>query len=783
MWNSDQIFNSFKIKLSDNLYGGIMKFKKSKIYTSAILLLSTFSFVLFNNFVETPTEYALLGKNELSLASGKFMNRGNFQFLMQGNGDFVVKYKVNGVFKVIWRTKTTNQCSNCVVQFTSQGALQLSQNTEIVFSTKTDVPVLDAQKIRFSNKSPFVEVLNSEENVIWTQSETISKFSLKPNQYLQVGAEDQKIKMIYHLASGDLFVRKAEDNQLLYRTSFEKPCDSTCRATFTDNGSLVMTIQGQVYGAVRLNKLNSYFKFNFDEAPHATIRDQYGRILWPKARLTPLGGQSDIVIGSHTYELPQLPYMYDYIVQKVCLDENNQVTPEDPYTCTKKRNLRVGEDLPYSRYNSSTVTNALGEIVSQTEFLHNNNIPHLKGYKSHVVSVREWTAAAGANRAFRDFDVLGGDGYDVVEANGAYSSGVGTRDPITTSADFVWWNNQCQPEDGWVLFPNDILKDFSLRSIVAYLTGGNQCDPAQGFSDSLTTFQRLAEFEFANGKKMPAVVSNHYGRGDTQMDLFHIERFYMTSQYGMSRWERWETAQGCVLAAQFHNQDPNVFCDQARIQKINESWIKTKSCTGSGFEDLFGQRFFRTGCSDWTDVKPLDTPIHAFNAPMTATFVTSRNLLQSADFANRQIGGWQRMVAPFQPDWAFKENSRTKNISLALSCNPQCAAHSLYQDVDPRSVVSEYGGGELKIQVGALMTGLSGAVADVVVHLQELNGTVHQRKVRINFETGVPASLRYNFNWNFAAYPLQNIRYQVYLNGAPYNPYTLDETFLAILPK
>lgn len=760
-----------------------MSFKKASIAQFAILLLSLLSFTLFINFDNPSTESILLNKDELKLASGKFVNRGNFQFVMQLNGDFVVKYKIDGVFKVIWRTVTAGQCANCVAHFTPQGALQLSQNESVVFSTKTDVPLLGAQFLRVNNAFPFVEVLNSDQNVIWTEADTISKFSLKPNQYLQVGSKNKKIKIIYNLASGDIFVRKADDNLLLYRTTYEKPCDSTCRANFTDNGALVLTNKSQVYGSVQLNSPGSFFKLNFDEAPHATIRDKYGRILWPKARIKPLGVQPDVVVGSHTYELPQLPYMYDYIVQKVCLDENNQVTPEDPYTCSKKRNLRVGEDLPYSRYNGSTSTNAYGEVVSQTEFLHNNNIPHLKGYKSHVVSVREWTADSGANRAYRDFDIAGGDGYDVVEANGAYSSGVGTRDPITTSADFVWWNNQCQPEDGWILFPNDILKDFSLRSVVAYLAGGGQCNPAQGFSDSLTTFQRLNEFEFGNGKKMPVVVSNHYGRSNTQEDLLHIERFYMTKEYGMSRWERWETAQGCVLAAQFHDQDPNVFCDQDRIKKINESWVKLKSCTGSGFENLFGQNFFRTACADWTNIKPLDIPVHAFNAPMTQTFVTSRNLLKSADFANRQIDGWQRMHAPFEPNWGFKENSITKNISLGLSCNPNCAAHSLYQDVDPRSVVSEFGGGELKIQVGGLMTGLAGAAADVVVHLQELNGTVHERKVRINFETGVPAAARYHFNWNFAANPLQNIRYQVYLNGAPYNPFTLDETFLAILPK
>ncbi len=38
---------------------------------------------------------------------------------------------------------------------------------------------------------------------------------------------------------------------------------------------------------------------------------------------------------------------YDFLVQDVCLDDADRVLPDDPAACKKRRNLRIGESLPY----------------------------------------------------------------------------------------------------------------------------------------------------------------------------------------------------------------------------------------------------------------------------------------------------------------------------------------------------------------------------------------------------------------------------------------------------
>lgn len=50
-------------------------------------------------------------------------------------------------------------------------------------------------------------------------------------------------------------------------------------------------------------------------------------------------------LGLHQIEVtPSLAS--DFMLQDVCVDQNNQATFQDPYVCASHRNLRVGEDLP-----------------------------------------------------------------------------------------------------------------------------------------------------------------------------------------------------------------------------------------------------------------------------------------------------------------------------------------------------------------------------------------------------------------------------------------------------
>jgi hypothetical protein len=41
------------------------------------------------------------------------------------------------------------------------------------------------------------------------------------------------------------------------------------------------------------------------------------------------------------------PELYDYLVQDVCVDSNDRIIAGDPATCSRHRNLKLGEKSPF----------------------------------------------------------------------------------------------------------------------------------------------------------------------------------------------------------------------------------------------------------------------------------------------------------------------------------------------------------------------------------------------------------------------------------------------------
>lgn len=490
-------------------------------------------------------------------------------------------------------------------------------------------------------------------------------------------------------------------------------------------------------------------------------------------------------LGYYTLAVPNRDTLgAKYNVPLVCVDSKGDPRRLDPMSpnCTRTRPLRIGEPLYYYRH----------DYVWDRTYLVNMAVPTLRGRSSRVLHQREWGSLmadekTGVKRALFDYDDgTGGDGYDVIEMDGAYSSTVGTRDPITTSNSYRWFNKDCKPADGWIFFDNKLPLN-TTRWLIATLVGAPTVDECKGTgkAQSLTVYHKYPSLTYTSGKKMRSIVSWHYGAGDATKDLHHLEQFYFTEEYGLTRWERWETLGGCRLTASFLKQNPDVMCSREKIQEHLKVRRASKDCSGPDEAHMWGQYFFRWGCGDWSFASLYDLPQHPYSVPLSNSFATLKNLLKQADFAEGRRTAWKtypgtKSVTP-RPIKVTRQKEK-ENSALRIPRVTGAVGHSIYQDVAPGDLTKVYGTNEFVIQSGLKIRSPDRGHATVVVFLFDARGRhVADRRMRVSLDQPVEDALAFHFRWDLAKIPLSRIRFQVYFDRA--SEYVVDDTFLAILPS
>jgi hypothetical protein len=515
-------------------------------------------------------------------------------------------------------------------------------------------------------------------------------------------------------------------------------------------------------------------------------------------------GASSIRRGFHTLPVPRPSAGVDFIVPEVCTDENGLQTPIDPLSpdCRGRRKLRIGEPLLTYRT----------DFAWNQAYMNTLNIPHLKGRSLRVINSRDWglnSSSAKEHRRFFDFDLYtGGDGYDVIEADGQYVSLIGTADPVTNRMgenaqafvvpEFFWLNQNCQPEDGWVAFRSDLALN-QTEHIVASLKGGSVSEcPKLGTSKSSTIYHRYPLQTLSSGKSTESLASWHYAgeirwlSPTSTAPLWHYEYFLFTQAYGLTRWERWETLPGCRTMVEFHNKwlppgatplNPDVECNPDRIQDLSN---KSKNCNGPLKANMFYQDFYRYDCRDWSYVRSFDRAQHPYFVPISHSFITSRNLLTQTDFAEGRMESWKKydgiltgQTTTTLPVIGNQKGSESYHLEVACT---NCLGNSIYQDVDPRSVVAEYGTGSLQLQAGARLGGnVSGKLTIVLFLFDSRGNVVASPRANVNLRSTQDDVIAFNIPWDFSAVPISRIRYQIYIDSP--GVYRVDDTFLAILPQ
>jgi hypothetical protein len=289
----------------------------------------------------------------------------------------------------------------------------------------------------------------------------------------------------------------------------------------------------------------------------------------------------------------------DYLVQDVCTDPSGRVLPVDPYDCPRGdvlRPLQPGEPLPYHRYDQPLAA------APQRRQRHD----------SYPVTTAAGTVVVVNTFDFAPFNHFKPerDGWDVTMVRDGWASAGGTRTPREPGTTF--FGAGCRPYNGWVFFPVSALSANLVNAGAAQvpISGvhwGSDGQPWPGpcprayQTGVVTSWQPLPRFQFGGiggtpVKTIDAIRSIH---GYVNRPVFfargHLEVFYFTRLYGLTRWEVW--APTTSLAS-----DPLL---QRRLQ------IANAACIGATRTVYEGTPFVRTDCRDWTAIQVPASPEQA----------------------------------------------------------------------------------------------------------------------------------------------------------------------------
>ncbi len=309
-----------------------------------------------------------------------------------------------------------------------------------------------------------------------------------------------------------------------------------------------------------------------------------------------------------------LATVIDLLIQKVCVDPRGRVLRVDPFFCRdpdRLRSLRVGEALPYHKHDQPLPG-------------HPEGVQQKDSYPMVDLQGRLLIVTPFGHEPFDRFEPY--DGYGLYRALDGWASTEGSRDAGGFSTTF--FGAGCRPWGGWVFFPatNPVVAG-SVNLPIAGRHWQQNGEAWPGWCDlwrlhpSSTSWGWLPHFPFGgvNGspvKRLDALQSIH---GTPERPAFlargHLEVFYFTRLYGLTRWETWRPIQQIV--------------DWGR----QAEHVRTV-CGGPHDMTYRGVALIMTACRDWSAVTIAATP-----RPPPPWPIPDLNLLRNFSFA-AGIRGW-----------------------------------------------------------------------------------------------------------------------------------------------
>lgn len=278
--------------------------------------------------------------------------------------------------------------------------------------------------------------------------------------------------------------------------------------------------------------------------------------------------------------------MKDFLVQDVCVGLRGKVLKLSPTDsrCKSTRELKQGEKLFYHKHdqkgNNTDPAAALGYQRSDS-FMTANGI---------AVQIFDF-GVGGSKFGVKDTN----DGFNAYESAGTYSAIIATQDATGGIQYFMSptctaFTDFSQINDSWVIGPNTFSTS-ELGSIVTPLMieKSYKVCPSLRYDESLTMWHMPGILSYTSGHALATVLSYHYSH-KTVAESDHLEKFFFTDQFGMTRWERWER--------------PNTPYHTDEEARANAK-AATATCNGASVaEDVIG-KWYRVDCREWTNIIPV----------------------------------------------------------------------------------------------------------------------------------------------------------------------------------
>lgn len=429
--------------------------------------------------------------------------------------------------------------------------------------------------------------------------------------------------------------------------------------------------------------------------------------------------------------------MQDFLISDVCVDANDQPIVGDPATCSNHRDLKFGEYVPYLR------TDKQSGVAQQASI--SFPVQALDGTLLAIKSFDFGSAMGGAS--FRDYDVGGGvlykyDGYDLREANGAWTSIIASRDYDGWKR---MWGPGCTHNDTWLYFPTGVQKGQTgnLNNDLNFTVDSATCPTV--FGTALTVWNWYATpVTYTSGKSLESIVTWHFNSPDPAQ-ITNFEQFYNTRTYGGTRWEAWSTT---------GPEDT------------------TGSCNGASHAEFYGKTMYRTACRDWTYTQSVDVPISPLASTMGDDLVFSQNLLQRGDFAQGAKDAWKTWEASgASVSVTLKKNADNNSYVEVMCATNNCNSAILYQDV---ANLAQFRGAT-ELRVGGMIKTSTPATTQVTVYLVKNDGSYAGQKSFDVINDGTWRNFGGLYTVNLSS-DVAWIRYQIAVQ--PGVTYSLDDLYL-----
>jgi hypothetical protein len=463
---------------------------------------------------------------------------------------------------------------------------------------------------------------------------------------------------------------------------------------------------------------------------------------------------------------------WDFMIGDVCLDARGNRTSGDPATCTTRRNLRIGESLPYLQHIVSfPIRGPNGRtLVGVWQDTFKKNL----GKGIHF-SLREYIASSESGDALETLS-LESPGSSLDRSSIVYTQ-------VAPGGATYWADGsgafQCGTYNGWFLIPYNLTfggpGQFNRYSYRPKPAGGIcAATPTSGLSvgDWWT-----APFDFGNGIPLETITTRDW---DTASPPNGNESYFWTRQYGYTRHEAWTNVANCG------SRSP--ICTDAGNPTNPANPLAEAPCTGEYKVNAWGVWYWRKACENaWFDGRPADPELHPFVLPLPDTLREDNNLLVNGDWAGLVTTPWEKTA---NTNWAWKLVAINNNNRVQFSCNGTCSGNTIFNPlparlgIDPGGSLAKFQDQGIRtLQAGAVLKADAGATGTMSVAMYDSSKALvatYQREVT---HDGSDHLVEMHFNANFSG-PGQprwfSFQYSPKTTGAHYE---LDEAYVVGFQK